>query len=176
MEKSLFDKLYENVISDEEALGIDVDETDVDLDTDEEGSDEVTLTLDRATAEALLGILQGAVGDDFDEDFSDEEEFEDDFSDEDLDEEGFDDDSAFGEGTELEELKDGVPHLTNKSSQRVSTSWSASKKKGDGKIGGQDGKLKPQPDRKGKVTSKGNKKVQGRASNLASSKKNTFEE
>jgi len=106
MSKSLFDKLFENVMdesedsfgppsndmSDEAALGIEGHE-DSDL-GEEGGEDEVTITLDRATAEKLHSALGALLGgeeaseeegeefgsDDFGgEEFGDEEESEDHF-------------------------------------------------------------------------------------------------
>ena len=63
--KSVFDKLFEEVMGSEdasemEALGIDVEETDVDTGD----SDEVTITLDRDMAEKLCDILKAACGED----------------------------------------------------------------------------------------------------------------
>lgn len=112
MSKSLFDKLFENVMdesedsfgppqdtmSDEAALGIEDQEG---SDLGEEGSeDEVTLTLDRATAEKLhsaLGALLGGM-EEGEEEFGGEEGG-DEFGGEEFGDE--DQEDAFGEGIEI---------------------------------------------------------------------------
>lgn len=87
MSKSSFDKLYSKVLrenfgqenegDDLDALGLDDATPDSDLDEglgdDEFGGEEdsVTFTLDRVTAQALVDVLQGALGGD-EEDFGDE--------------------------------------------------------------------------------------------------------
>jgi hypothetical protein len=78
MSKSVFDKLYSKVLkenfgqedNDMDALGLDDSTPDADLGDefggDEFGDDEgdsVTFTLDRATAQNLIDVLQGALGD-----------------------------------------------------------------------------------------------------------------
>ena len=111
MSKSVFDKLYSKVLkenfgqedSDMDALGLDDSTPDSDLGDDEFGDgedDSVTFTLDRATAQTLIDVLQGALGEgdmggdefgeDDDLDFGDEEG--DDFGDEDEDEMSYDED------------------------------------------------------------------------------------
>ena len=113
MSKSLFDKLFENVMdesedsfgpstgemSDESALGIEGADEGL---GEEGGEDEVTITLDRATAEKLhsaLGALLG--GGEGEEDFGDEEGGED-FGDEDLGgEEGGGDEDMFQDSIEI---------------------------------------------------------------------------
>ena len=92
--KSTFDKLFENVMSDEEhgeleALGV------TETETDEASGDEVTITLDKDMAKGLCDLLQAAMGDeDGDEDIDDAEaedyemeEFTSDEAEEDTDEE-----------------------------------------------------------------------------------------
>jgi hypothetical protein len=107
--KSIFDKLYENVMSGGplgggaptggDSMGSEMGETD-ELDAlgiegeDEMGEDEgadVTFTLDRETAQKLIDVLQGALGGE--EDMGDEDfDMEGDMGDEDMDDdEGFDD-------------------------------------------------------------------------------------
>lgn len=88
MSKSLFDKLFENVMdesedsfgspagemSDEAALGI--EGADEGFGEEDGGDDEVTITLDRATAEKLhsaLGALLGGGEEEGEEEFGDEE-------------------------------------------------------------------------------------------------------
>lgn len=67
--KSLFEKLFEEVMeSDEQALGIESTpegesgQDGGDFGTDEGGDDQVTLTLDRSTAQALYDMLGGVLG------------------------------------------------------------------------------------------------------------------
>ena len=69
MSKFLFDKLFEDVMSGSEFGGGD-DAGDLGIDVgggeggeDLGGGDEVTITLDRATAEKLIDLIQGALGD-----------------------------------------------------------------------------------------------------------------
>ena len=91
--KSIFDKLYENVMSEEEAEDQDImelglsDATPDDELGDEglEGEDSVTFTLDRETAQKLHDVLMSVLsddvesGDDFEgEDFGGEEDYEED--------------------------------------------------------------------------------------------------
>jgi hypothetical protein len=67
MSKFLFDRLFEDVMSGSEFgggddaadLGIDVGD---DMGGEDVGGDQVTITLDRATAEKLIGLIQGAMG------------------------------------------------------------------------------------------------------------------
>ena len=100
--KSIFDKLYENVMQpggapggpemgemddsqELDALGIEGDEMDSEM------GDEVTFTLDRATAEKLLDVIGAAMGQESDEgeaEYDDEAEMSDEFGGEE-DEEGF---------------------------------------------------------------------------------------
>jgi hypothetical protein len=67
MSKFLFDKLFEDVMSGSEFGGGD-DAADLGIDVGDEsgedlgGGDEVTITLDRATAEKLIDLIQGAMG------------------------------------------------------------------------------------------------------------------
>lgn len=93
--KSIFDTLYKKCLNenfgqdmreddDLGALGLDDASTDDDL-GDDFGSDEddsVTFTLDRATAQTLMSVLQGALGDD-DDSGEFEDETDDEFGDED---------------------------------------------------------------------------------------------
>ena len=73
--KSLFEKLFEEVMeNDEAALGIDGGDSAGDMGGaedfgggDEGGSDEVTLTMDKATAEKLMDLLSAALGGGLDE-------------------------------------------------------------------------------------------------------------
>jgi len=133
--KSKFDRLFENVMDDDsdfnmssgpksgpegEAgdMGSDLD-LDTDMDMEGEGGDEVTLTLDKETAQKLIDVLQSAIGgsEGFGEDESDLEDLEiedegedseDNFdlgSDEDEDEE---EEMEYNETTESEKLPDSA--------------------------------------------------------------------
>lgn len=87
MKKSSFDKLFESVMDGEfdelDELGVDTNDEFGDLGDDlesdlEDGGDEVTFTLDRATAQALCDVLSTALGDGEMEDIDDlegEDEF-----------------------------------------------------------------------------------------------------
>lgn len=138
--QSKFDKLFENVMGDETDMDLgpgagpesdlDVDmDTDLDTDTDFGGGedDEVTITMDRETAQKLCDLLQGVLGseDESGED-SDLEDLEIDTEDgedgeegpsfgEDEDEEcDEDDEPAYGEGIESEKLADSAGHKLTK--------------------------------------------------------------
>lgn len=136
MSKSLFDKLFEDVMSggmddtgsdlptggedysDEQELGIDVG-------GDEGGSDEVTITLDRATAQkfcdALHAVLgEGGMGED--EGMNDFGDFEGEGSDEEEEMEEDEEGGAFGEATDIEELKSKPETLQSKGKHKVEVS------------------------------------------------------
>jgi hypothetical protein len=94
--KSIFDTVYKKCVyenfgrdmgedDDLGALGLDDASTDDDLGDDfgSEEDDSVTFTLDRTTAQALMSVLQGALGDDEDDSGEFEDETEDEFEDED---------------------------------------------------------------------------------------------
>lgn len=143
--KSVFDKLFEDVMGDQDmeeldALGIDTD----DEVSDVEETDEVTLTLDRETAQKLHDMLMAQLGG------------EDEGEDEDGGEEGgFD---AFGEATELKEVPSSAGHsLTSRKNTVGSVRASGGKASADVKIK-VDANGKPLPDAAGhKLTSKQNK-------------------
>lgn len=112
--KSIFDQYCDQILSenwggfedaedDIDALGLGDATPDSDLGDDfggEEDGDSVTFTLDRATAQALVDVLQGALGDDMGgDDFGDEDGL--DFGDDDLDGEvGEEDEMDFEEDEE----------------------------------------------------------------------------
>jgi hypothetical protein len=125
--KSKFDKLFENVMDDEMDMNLsagpgagpegeagDMGEDDFDLGSDdsEMGGEEVTLTLDRETAEKLIEVLQSAIGGGLEssEDMGGEDDLEDLEIDSDEDMGGEDD---FGsEEDEDEEMEDDVNEET----------------------------------------------------------------
>jgi len=149
--KSVFDKLFEDVMGDQDmeeldALGIDTD----DEVSDVEETDEVTLTLDRETAQKLHDVLMAQLGG------------EDELEDEDEGEEGDEDEeggfNAFGEATELKEVPSSAGHsLTSRKNTVGSVRASGGKASADVKIK-VDANGKPLPDAAGhKLTSKQNK-------------------
>lgn len=109
--KSTFDNLFESVMSEEnqnelEALGIDTgDEGDVEV----EETDEITLTLDRETAQKLHDMLMDQLGED---DNDGEEEYEDGegFASFEEAEEDDDEDETVDEATELKEVPSSAGH------------------------------------------------------------------
>ncbi len=127
MNKSIFDKLYEDVMSDRmddvetndmEALGLPSgDETSVD-------SDEVTMTLDRATAEKLCDVLKSVLGSEEEVDEMDMESEVDEVDSE-------DNESPFGEATDIQELKGNTESLQGKNN-KVGDVTSSLASKGDG--------------------------------------------
>ena len=85
--KSIFDKLFEEVMGDDaelDALGIETDE----VSDDAEVSEDITITVDREMAKSLCDLLQAAMGEDDDAEAVDYEEMEED-EDEDEDEEPY---------------------------------------------------------------------------------------
>ena len=162
MSKSLFDKLFEDVMSggmddagtdlptggddfsDEQALGIDAGCE------DDMGGDEVTITLDRAMAQQFCDALQAAIGGGMeeeggDEDFGldDDEDFGDEGDEGEMDKDEEEGGNPFGEATDIEELgaEAKAKTLQNKN-QKVSVSPQYSPKGGGkaniGKIPAQD--------------------------------------
>lgn len=135
-QKSVFDQLYNKIVSenfdafgedaedDIDALGLGDATPDSDLDDDFGGEDDVTFTLDRATAQALCDVLQGALGEGGEEDFGDEgddldfgDEGEDDDLDFEEDEETFPTDKVGNDGTEKDIVKGGGHPLQQKNNK-----------------------------------------------------------
>ena len=152
--KSVFDKLFEDVMGDQDveeldALGIDTD----DEVNDVEETDEVTLTLDGDMAQQLCDLIQAQLGG--------EEELDDEGDDEGDDEveDGFEDfEDTVDEATDLKEVPDSAGQSLMSRKNTV-----GSVKASGGKAQGQvkstvDGKGKPLADAAGhKLTSKKNK-------------------
>jgi len=138
--KSTFDKLFENVMSDEEqqeleALGVDTEEG-----GDEEASDEITVTLNRDMAKQLCDILQAAIGEEEpeaedmeheDEEYYGEED-EEDGEDEDEDETHKEAVDATDEGHPLVNQKTGNPTPVTGGANQVKSVVSSKAKKGSG--------------------------------------------
>ena len=119
--KNIFDKLYSTIMEDDgnlDELPLDAelgDDGDLEL-SDEEGLDEVTVSLPRDVAKQLLDLLSDAVGDDEEEDLGD------DFEGDDLDGAGeldFASTQMVEEGPYVQDIKEqpsGVEGLTGKNS------------------------------------------------------------
>lgn len=115
--KSEFDKLFENVMGDDESSfdvspsmgpeGGEAGEADVDLGGEEGGADEVTLTISKDLAQQLHDVLMGVLGDA--EGAGEESELEDlgiDMESEEGDEMGGSDEENLNDATEMSELSD----------------------------------------------------------------------
>lgn len=126
---SIFDKLYEDVMKNDEldintgiGMGPEGSSADEDLDLGSDdsdmGGDEVTLTLDKSLAKELLDLLQAAVGDEDEsdsdlEDLGVESEDEDEeHEDEDYEEEAEDD--SMNETIDIEKFPDSAGHKLTK--------------------------------------------------------------
>ncbi|NBW57512.1 hypothetical protein EBR43_06985 [bacterium] len=146
--KSIFDKLYEEVLGGEPTAHddmADAEALDINVGKEEEGGD-VTFTLPRDVAQQLCDVLHSALG-------SGEEDKEDEVS---------------REATEMTELKPSAGETLMKKDNKVHGTVSnlVSKGHGDGKVTdkvGNDGNL---ADSKGKTLAGKNNKVAGKASNV----------
>jgi hypothetical protein len=148
--KSVFDKLFEDVMGDQDmeeldALGIDTD----DEANDVEETDEVTLTLDRETAQKLHDMLMTQLEGEDEDEGEDDGEVEDGFED-------FED--TVDEATDLKEVPDSAGQsLMSRKNTVGSVRASGGKASADVKIK-VDANGKPLPDAAGhKLTSKKNK-------------------
>lgn len=141
MNKSIFDKLYEDVMSerlddtevnDAEALGL---PGEGEGEGEMEGDDTVTLTIDREVAQKLHDLLMGVLGGE--EDLGGEEEpaVEDGMSEDAEDEVEDEDGDTLGEATDLKELKGKGESLQNKNNKVGDvTGRLTSKGGGEGKV------------------------------------------
>lgn len=119
--KSTFDKLFEEVMGDDEeldALGIEVDEVE---DTAEgEDAGDITITIDRDMAKGLCDLLQAAMGDEAEdvdaEEYEEMEEYDEDEDEDDTMDEAVD---AEDHGHPLVNLKGGQPTKISAGSNRV---------------------------------------------------------
>ena len=134
---SIFDRLYEDVMNNDELdfnAGIgtgpegDAGDSDLDLDTDTDsdsdlGDDEVTITLDKELAKKLLDVLKDVVGDDdqSDTDLEDlgvdsdsDSDYDSDSEDEDYEDEGNEERNNFYETTDIEKVPDSAGHKLQK--------------------------------------------------------------
>lgn len=141
--KSTFDKLFEEVMGNEDAeldaLGI---ETDEGADDAAEGSDEVTITLDRDMAEKLCDLLKAACGEDDGEAEAEDGEYEEyEEAEEDDDEDAEEVEEAVeaeDHGHALVNLKDSGLSKVGAGSNKVKSTVKASGGKADGKVKKQD--------------------------------------
>ncbi len=128
---SIFDKLYEDVMKNDEldintGIGMgpegDTGDSEFDLDTDSDsGDNEVTITLDKDLAKELLEVLKGVVGEDSDESDSDLEALGVDSKSKDEDEECEDcededeqEEDEMNETTDIQKLPDAAGHKLQK--------------------------------------------------------------
>lgn len=178
--RSKFDKLFENVMDDEMDVNMDLgptsgpddsgmDDMDVDVDT-EMGGEEVTLTLDRETAQKLCDMLQAQLdgGENMDDagdsdledleiDVDSDAESLDDEDEEECDEDEEEDEA--NEGTEVEKLGDAAGHkLTSRDNKVGGTLSSASKGKASSDVTDEVG-TSTLGDKGSHLTKPGNNKV-----------------
>ncbi len=141
MNKSIFDKLYEDVMSeriddtevnDAEALGL---PGEGEGEGDVEGEDTVTLTMDRETAQKLHDLLMGVLGGEEEPAMDDEMPAMDGDMSEDAEEVEDEDNDTLGEATDIKELKGKGESLQNKNNKVGDvTGRLTSKGGGDGKV------------------------------------------
>ena len=170
--KSTFDKLFEEVMGNEDAeldaLGI---ETDEGADDAAEGSDEVTLTLDRAMAEKLCDLLKEACGEEDDAAEAEDGEYEE------YEEAEEDDDEDAEEVEEAVEAEDHGHALVNQKDTGLTKVGAGSNKvkstaTGKATSGKADGKIKKQDDGEGSaMTGDGGLTSTGSGSNKVKSSK-----
>ena len=181
MNKSIFDKLYEDVMSDRMD---DMESTDLDalgLPGEEPGAegegegDQVTITLDKELAQKLHDVLMSVLGEaegegEMEGEAEGEAEDEMDASSEDAEEDEEDGDDAsednetLGEATDLQELPKSKGESLQSKNNKVGDVTSSLKSSGEG-----DGKVKSEVDGKGKdlPTSKG-ASLQNKSNKVAS--------
>lgn len=175
--KSIFDKLYEEVLGGEPTMNndmADAEALDIDVNKEEENG-EVTFTLPRDVAQQLCDVLGAALGggeeDLGSEDLGSEdlggEELKPEEANEEKAEDKEDKEEAHKEATEMTELKPSAGESLMKKDNKVHGTVSnlVSKGHGDGKVTdkvGNDGNL---ADSKGKTLTGKNNKVAGKASN-----------
>ena len=162
MSKSIFDKLYEDVMKDDALdLGIEAGpegesgDKPGDVDT---GSEDVTLTLSRDVAQKLHDLLHDVLG--AEDEVSDSDEGSDEDEQHKAEDKKDEDEEVSGEATEIEELPDSKGQsLTGKNNKVPGKLGHAKSGKASGDAtGGSDGKPVALPDSKGhSLTGKNNK-------------------
>jgi len=172
MSKSVFDKLFEDVMKDDALdLGITAgpegDQADTEANNETEASGDVTFTLPRDVAQKLHDVLMAALegGEEAPSDEAGLEGGESETSDEDEEkkEDKEDKKDVAGEAVDIEELPDSKgQQLQNKNNKVPGTLGSAKSGKAQGAVKGEvDGKGKELPDSKGHVLQNKNNKVAG---------------
>jgi hypothetical protein len=171
--KSKFDKLFENVMDNDEmefsagpGMGPEGAEGDMGGDDDfglgdeTEGSEEVTITLDKETARKLCDMLQAQLDTESEEESDLEDLGIEDESEDDMGEDDMDDEEDFREGIESEKLPDSAGHKLTKGNE-VGGSIKASKGKASSEVTDEVGsETKGHPlDMKSELTKPGNNKV-----------------
>ena len=145
MNKSIFDKLYEDVMSDRadeteandlEALGLPGEEP-----TADESGDQITITLDKELAQKLHDVLMGVL--EAQDDVADDVEAMDD-ADADADEVEDESNEALGEATHLEEVPASKGESLQSKNNKVGDVTNSLKSSGEG-----DGKVKCEVDAEG---------------------------
>jgi hypothetical protein len=139
--KSVFDKLFEEVMDGQEsneeldALGIETGDEDAG-----EDSNEITITLDKDMAKQLCDILQAAMGDEEADDDAEPEDMEhEDYEEMEEHEDGeHEDEDELEEATELTAVPDSAGHSLQSKKNTVG-SVKATTGKADGKVKGQKG-------------------------------------
>lgn len=137
--KSEFDKLFENVMGDDDSSfgatpsmgpeGAAGDSPEMDLGTEEEGGDEVTITLSKDLAQQLHDVLMGVLGG--------EEESDQDLEDLGVDletDEDSDGEESFNDATEMSELPDATSKMQSKNNKVGGDAGKVSSGKADAKV------------------------------------------
>jgi len=145
MNKSIFDKLYEDVMSgreddtmsnDLEALGLPGDEPAV-----EGEGDQVTITLDKELAQKLHDVLMSVLESDVEAEAEGEAEGEaeaEDESAENMSDDANEQNEALGEATHLEQLPDSKGQALQNKNNKVGDTTSSLKSNGDGEAAATD--------------------------------------
>jgi len=144
--KSEFDKLFENVMGDDESafevtptMGPEGSEADVDSapEAEVEGEgDEVTITLSKDLAQQLHDVLMGVLGDEADtgEEDSDLEDLGIDLEGEEGEEEGEEEGGSLNDSTEMKELPDSTSKMQSKNNKVQGDAGKVSSGKADAKV------------------------------------------
>jgi hypothetical protein len=163
--KSTFDKLFENVMSEEMHSDQETQELDalgIDTEVDETGEGDITVTIDREMAKSLCDLLQAALGDeDEDDDEAEDGEYghsEMEEMEEDADDADDDDEDTHKEAVEMQAVPDTAgTNLTHPGHNKVGKLKAKSGKASDSTKKYVDAEPKPLADAKGKLQSKANK-------------------
>tara|TARA_E500000318_G_scaffold110656_1_gene126762 strand:+ start:393 stop:1259 length:867 start_codon:yes stop_codon:yes gene_type:complete len=159
--KSTFDKLFENVMSEEMHSDQETQELDalgIDTEVEETGEGDITVTLDRDMAKQLCDLLQAAMGEEDDDDLDTEAE---DYEEMEEHEDGeHEDEDELEEATELHAVSDSAGQsLTHPGHNKVGKLKAKGKKASDSTKKYVDGEPKPLADGKAKLTNTKNNKV-----------------